>query len=207
MPSLTIRSFAELLNLPAHAQARILAEQKYPKQGPQSFKTPYYQQALVGIRAFYKAGNDVEQLTRAAAKIEAFTQETKRDNNLRILSSFKQDELASRKLKIAPAKHLSFTVDDVVLRFSPDLNGQENGAEQLFLLHYRSKPLEPEMARTTLELVHWALEISGSPVSTKQLEYIDLFTNKPYAITKRRSSTIAVAEQNLKIIQTLWPTL
>ena len=37
---------AEMLELPAHAQARILREQKYPKQAPQVFRTPYYQPAL-----------------------------------------------------------------------------------------------------------------------------------------------------------------
>lgn len=206
-PSLTIRAFAELLNLPVQTQARVLKEQKYPKQGPQAFKMPYYQQALAGIRGFYKAGNDIEKLTRAAEKIETFKQEAKRDNNLRILNSFKQDELSSRKLQIGRVKHLRFTANDVVLRFSPDLNGQENGVERLFLLHYRSKPLDPELARTTLEIVHWTLENLGSPVDTEQLEYIDLFTNRPYFIEERRISTISAVKQGLKIIQELWPTL
>lgn len=46
MPSLSVRAMAEMLELPAHAQARILREQKYPKQAPQVFRTPYYQPAL-----------------------------------------------------------------------------------------------------------------------------------------------------------------
>jgi hypothetical protein len=207
MPSLTIRSFAELLNLPAHAQARILTEQKYPKQGPQSFKTPYYQQAISGIRSFYKFGSNSSQLALAVARIEAFKQEAKRDNNLRVLNSFRLSDLAKRKLAIATTKHLSFKTDDIVLRFSPDLNGEENGTERFLLLHYRANTLSPDLARTTLELTHWALESAGTPISTKQLEYIDLFTGNTYSISKRRASTITAAQQNLKIIQTLWPTL
>lgn len=207
MPSLTIRSFAEMLNLPAHAQARLLTEQKYPKQGPQTFKTPYYQQALSGIRSFYKAGNDSKQLALAATRIEAFKQEAKRDNNLRILSSFKQSELSSRQLQLTGAKHVSFNAQDVVLRFSPDLSGVENGVNRFLMLHCRAQPLEPELARTTLELVHWTLENGGTPTSAKQLEYVDLFTGKTYSIAKRRPSTITAAEQNLKIIQALWPVL
>lgn len=207
MPSLTVRSFAELLNLPAHAQARILTEQKYPKQGPQSFKTPYYQQALSGIRAFYKAGNDAGQLAIAATRIEAFDQEARRDHNLRILNSFKQTDLPSRKLKVTGTKHVNFQVHDVVLRFSPDLNGIEGGKERYLLLHYRAQPLNQELARTTLELVHWALEGAGSLASPKQLEYVDLFTGAVHTIAKRRTSTVTAAEQNLKIIKALWPTL
>jgi len=207
MPSLTIRSFAELLNLPAHAQVRILSEQKYPKQGSQSFKTPYYQQALRGIRSFYKAGRNSEQLALAAARIEAFTQESKRDNNLRIINSFKQSDLSKRNLQIGSVKRLAITAQDVVLRFSPDLSGDESGTERFILLHCRALPLDPELARTTLELVHWGLECGGEEASTKQLEYVDLFTGKTHSIGKRRISTITAAKQNLKIIQTLWPTL
>jgi hypothetical protein len=31
-----------------------LYDQKYPKQHPQSFRTPYYQRALSGIRDYYR---------------------------------------------------------------------------------------------------------------------------------------------------------
>jgi hypothetical protein len=46
MPELTVRSFAELVHLPAYEQSRILYEQKYPRQAPQTFKSPYYAVAL-----------------------------------------------------------------------------------------------------------------------------------------------------------------
>lgn len=206
MPNLTIRSFAELLDLPAHAQARILAEQKYPKQGPQFFKTPYYQQALSGIRSFYRAGNDLGQLSLAASRIEGFQQEAKRDNNLRVLNSFKASTLAKRKLQVGAAKHLSFKTNEVVLRISTDINGNEDGKEKLVMLHCRAQPLDPDLARKTLELVHWGLERAGSPVGMQQLEYFDLFTGTAYSISSRRKTTISAAEQSVKIIQAIWPT-
>lgn len=207
MPSLTIRSFAELLNLPAHVQARLLTEQKYPKQGPPAFKTPYYQKASLGIRAYYKAGNDLAQITIAKAGIEGLKQDAKRDNNLRVLGSFVASGLAKRALQVGKATHLSMQWQDVQLRFSPDLHGNENGAERLMLLNYRAQPLDPDLARTTLELAHWALEYAGSPKTFKQLEYVDLFTNQSFTISKRRTTTVSAAEQNLKIIQAIWPTL
>lgn len=207
MPSLTVRSFAEMLDLPAHAQARILTEQKYPKQGPPAFKTPYYQQAIAGIRAFYKAGNDDAQLVQAAAKIEAFTQDAKRDNNLRILGSFRKSELFARHLKIDATKHLTYSTQGVDVRFSPDVSYKSNGTERILILHYRAQALDADLARTTLELAHWALHGAGMPIDAKRLEYFDLFQGKSHSIVKPRASTIKAAEQNLKIIQALWPTL
>lgn len=207
MPSLTVRAFAEMLDLPAHAQARILTEQKYPKQGPQAFKTPYYQQALAGIRAYYKAGNDDAKLAAAAARIEGFTQEAKRDNNLRILGCFRHSELFARKLKIDPTKHLTFSAQGVDLRFSPDISYQDEGSERILLLHYRAQPLDAELARRTLELAYWALQGAKTPIEAKRLEYFDLFAVKSYSISKPRTGTIKAAEQSLKIIQALWPSL
>lgn len=207
MPSLTVRSFAEMLGLPAHAQARILTEQKYPKQGPQAFKTPYYQQSLAGIRAFYKAGNDEAQLAQAAKRIEGFSQNAKRDNNLRILGSFRQSELFLRKLQVDAIKHLTFTTKGVDLRFSPDVSYTENGDQRMLLLHYRAQPLDPELARTTLELAHWALNGAGMPVEAKRLEYFDLFSVKSFSIERCRTTTVRAAEQNVKIIQALWQSI
>lgn len=64
--------------MPALAQMRILAGQKYPKQEPQVFRTPYYQPALQGIKNYYKAGNAISELTTALSKVEAFSLDAKR---------------------------------------------------------------------------------------------------------------------------------
>jgi len=204
MPSLTVRAFAELLELPAHRQARILTEQKYPKQGPQSFKAPYYQQALTGIRAFFRAGNDMSQLALAAARIEGFRQESKRDNNLRVLNGFRSSELAARRLALGPARRVRVEAHDVQLRFSPDLAGQIDRAERFILLHCRAGPLNPELARTTLELSHWVLERAGQVPPLDQLEYIDLQGGNSYSISGRRVETIEAAEQALVQIKEIW---
>ena len=50
IPRITVRAFAELLNLPAYEQVRILHDQKYPRRQPQVFRVPFYQPALHGIR-------------------------------------------------------------------------------------------------------------------------------------------------------------
>jgi hypothetical protein len=54
-----------MLRLPAYEQSRLLYDQKYPKQQPQSFRTPYYQRALSGIREYYREANDGKILSAA----------------------------------------------------------------------------------------------------------------------------------------------
>lgn len=193
--------------MPASAQARMLYAQKHPKDAPQAFKTPYYQQALSGIRNFYRGGNDSSQLALATSKIESIKQEARREHNLRILNSFKLSELYGRKFELGTAKTFSRTVDDVELKLSPDLKGLEAGTDRIVLLNLRSQPLNPALAKTTLELVHWLIEPLSPSVTYDSIEYVDLFKNTSYRIKSRRASTIADAKDNLKIIKALWPTL
>jgi hypothetical protein len=207
MPSLTVRSMAEMLNLPAHAQARILSEQKHPKQAPQVFRTPYYQQALAGIRQYYKAGRDHSKLTLAALKCEEFEQESKRDHNLRVLNSFKASELAARDLLLTAKNLTKLALNNVELRLMPDLAATEGGKPRIVFLNFRGHALDPEVARLTLEIADWVFEKNQIPIGTKNLEYVDLFKGKAYAIAKRRASTIKAVTQNFKIIEALWPTL
>jgi hypothetical protein len=207
MPSLTVRALAEMLNLPAHAQARILSEQKHPKNAPQVFRAPYYQQALVGIRSYYKGGKDLSKIALAAAKCEAFKQESKRDHNLRVLNSFKASELAARTLVLAPKKVIRLTQGNVELKLTPDLEAMENGQPRALFLNLRGQAMDPELARVTLEIAHWVLEKNQLPAAADNLEYVDLFKGHRYVLGKRRASTIKAVTQNFKIIETLWPTL
>jgi hypothetical protein len=207
IPSLTVRSFAEMLNLPAYTQARILTEQKHPKQAPQVFRTPYYQYALTGIRSYYKADNDPAQLALAAAKVEALKKDARRDHNLRILNSFKLSDMRLRQFKLAPSKTVAHTIADIELRLSPDLRGVADGKELITFLNLRAQPLDTDLARTTIELAHWLLEKHGVEIPLKRIEFVDLFKGTTHTISKRRATTITAATQNLKIIQTLWPSL
>lgn len=207
MPSLTVRSLAEMLNLPAHAQARILSEQKYPKNAPQSFRTPYYQQALTGIRSYYKGGKDPSRLAIAAAKCETFKQESKRDHNLRVLNSFKASELSARSLILEPKQVIRLKEGSVELKLTPDLEAMEEGVPRAVFLNLRGQVLDPELARVTLEIAHWVLEKNQLPVTSNRLEYFDLYKGQRHLLGKRRASTIKAVTDTFKIIETLWPTL
>lgn len=207
MPSLSVRSLAEMLNLPAHAQARILTEQKHPKQAPQVFRTPYYQQSLAAIRAFYKSGNQKAELLAFETKMEAIKQEARRENNLRVLRSFRKSDFAQRTIQLSTNKNIKYTSGEVELRLSPDLNGIESGKLKLLFLNFRSHALDADVAKNTIEITHWLLEQAGHELPIKNIQYIDLYTETTFEVSKRRASTVKAVSENLKIIETLWPSL
>lgn len=207
MPSLSVRSLAEMLNLPAHAQARILTEQKHPKQAPQVFRTPYYQQSLAAIRAFYKSGNQKAELLEFEAKMEAIKQEARRENNLRVLRSFRKSDLSKRNIELLANKSIKHHIGSVELRLSPDLSGVEGGDAKFLFINFRAQALEPELARSTIEITHWLLEQAGHELPINDIQYVDLYAEVTFVIPKRRASTVKAVSENLKIIEALWPTL
>src|SRR5438874_12773070 len=120
MPSLSVRAFAELMGPPAYEYARILHEQKYPKQQPQVFRTPFYLPALSAIRNFYRAENDLTVLAAARQSIGLLKLETRRESNIRVLRSFEHSKQARRRLQVAAnPKHVAI-VRQVELRLGLD---------------------------------------------------------------------------------------
>lgn len=207
MPSLTVRAMAEMLRQPAYAQARILADQKYPKQEPQVFRTPYYQQALTGIRNFYRSGNNPSQITTALSKIESLGQEARRLNNSRVINSFQKSPIFGRPLVLQKVPHWKSSLGTVEFKLSPDLSVIEDDENRLLFLNFRNAKLDPEIAKLTLEISHWVLESNDIKVPIDHIEYVDLFTDAIYSVTKRRAATTKVVTESAKIIEALWPTL
>lgn len=206
-PSLTVKAAAEMLALPAHSQSRILTEQKYPKVGSQAFKTPYYRTAVSGIAAFFRNGGSPRLLEVARSKAEGLAQESKKKNNLRVLSAFEKSDFARRDFSVATSPRISASIDNVTLRLSPDLRLVEHGTPSVVYLNCRGRAVDPDAARRTLEIAHWVLEETGEPIKISQLEYVDLFRNTSYTFKTRRLTTISTLKQNARIIDALWPAL
>jgi len=95
-PRLTVRSIAEIVRKPARERASVLRRQKYPKQVPQKFQTHYYSRALTAIRTFYREDNNPAVLRAARRTFESFTQETRRENNKRVIDHFERMPRSSR---------------------------------------------------------------------------------------------------------------
>jgi hypothetical protein len=207
-PRLTVRAFAELLALPAYAQLRILQEQKYPRNEPQTFKLPYYAPALTAIREYYRADNDARALATARQDIASIKLASKRDNNLRVLHQFEGSKEAVRQLKPHSLFTKTATIGNTVLSLRFDLVASEAGKPRLVFYNCRQSAMDGEIARITLELAHWVLEQQGGTADLKRLQLVDLpSTARAHSYATRRPTTMRKAQQTARVIEALWDTI
>lgn len=207
MPSLSVRAFAELIGLPAYEYARILHEQKYPKQQPQVFRTPFYAPALSAIRNYYRAGNDLTVLSAARQAIGQLKLDTRRESNMRVLRSFERSRQARRMFQVAANPRRVATVKHVELRLGLDMSAIEKGQPRPIYYNCRTTTLDKDLAHTTLDLAHWVLEENGIALLAKALEYVDLTDGRVYHIQKRRTKTLKRLREVARVIEALWPTI
>lgn len=208
MPNLTVRSFAEMISLPAYQQSRILLEQKYPKKEPQVFKIPYYSESLSAIRKFYSNNNDKAVLSNAINHFQkSIKLDTKRNNNIRVISSFSKNSVSKRKLQIQPNRRYKMELGKVIIKLSFDLTVLEGKIKKFILVNFRNAPLDNEFARLSLELSQHIMKTNGVIIELKNLEFIDLFSDKKFCFAKSRKTTVTKLNQNVSIIEALWNTI
>lgn len=206
-PKLNVRALAEMLEMPAYKQQRILYEQKYPKQEPQVFRTPYYQRALHGIRGFYGAGNDDSALLIARNEVQNIANTSRRANNLRVLDAFAASSQRKRKLQPIANKRYSAMTGSVEIRLSPDLQALEKGDLRIIYFNCRAAAISEEVATLTVEIAHWVCTQNQVGAAVDQIEVIDLFSGKRYRKNGVRASTLKAVKGNAKIIEALWSTV
>ncbi len=113
MARLTVKALAELSNKPAQDQLKTLHEQKYPKEGAQAFRVPYYRRASNAIKKYYDNGNDEAVITTAISACESLNLAHMRKHNIRVLNSFRSGSHAQREVSLAkPPGVLSSSLHD-----------------------------------------------------------------------------------------------
>jgi hypothetical protein len=207
MPRLSAKAAAELLNLPAYEQLRILTEQKYPKQQPQAFRTPFYQPSLRAIRDFYRGKNNAASLAAARSEINKLAAEPRRRNNHRVLDYFERTPEYVRQLTVRPAKRFDAAVGSVEIKLSPDLLVYEDEKPKVLYYNLRAAAVEQELAKTTVEIAHWIFEENGLRIPIRNIEYVDLVTGRRHRTTSRRSTTLRRLRANAKVIEALWNSI
>ena len=208
MIRLTVRSFAELLHLPAHAQVRILNEQKYPRREPQVFKVPFYQVAVTGIRNFYDSDCDPRQLAAARARAALLRPAQKRTSNERALRSFERSSQADRVIRPTPTPTYRARLNrEIELRVRFDIEGLEDDTPHRILYNLRNVQVDAEVAASTLHISYWVLGENGLVVPIRTLELVDLLTDDTYSVSRQSQRTLRLMEENARIIGTLWPSL
>jgi hypothetical protein len=208
-PVLTVRAFAEMLELPLYQQVRILTEQKYPRQAPASYRVPYYRPALQAIRNFYNSARQTQVILDAIASIQASGMPPARiENNVRVLTDLQRTRQMRRHLTPRPTRRIRSDFTGVELKLTPDLVGAEGQAEKTIFYNFRQAKLTSSVARVTLELAAWVLRHVGSAVELGSLEYVDLADRgKVRQISGIRSLTIRRAQQNARAIRQIWDGL
>ena len=209
MPSLTVRSFAEMLTLPMYKQLSTLESQKYPKRASAFFRVQYYRPAIQAIRDFYNAGSSNNVLVQAISDIRSSTMpESRKDNNIRVIRHFRSSRQRRRSLAIQHPRTLRVSFHGIILRYTPDVLAI-NGQKQTHILYnFQQTEIDPDDARTTLEMVHTILFTSGARMSNVTLEYVDLNRrNLVHTIRSVRVLTVRRAQQNARAIGHLWATI
>jgi hypothetical protein len=208
MPTLSTRAFAEMLSLTVYQQTRVLLEQKYPQKAPQVFKIPFYRSALSAIRKYYESENDPNVLNQSINDImSANTIPAKKENNIRVLNCFAKSKQANRKLVLLANKKYSVTIGEVNIRLSFDFTAYDGKSAKYIYYNFRNALLDEEAARLSLEISYYVMKANEIKAEMKDLEYIDLFSDKVYSYTSPRKTTSVKVKQNINIIDALWNTV
>jgi hypothetical protein len=193
MPHLTVKAAAELLQMPAYEQMRILIEQKHPKSGSQVFRTPFYSPALNGIREYYRSGNDRLALQQAKSKLKTIKLPAKRTNNERVLTSFEGGQQAKRAMNPVSRIKVVSRIGSVDFKLSLDLLAHENGKARYIYYNLRNSAADSEIAKSTIDIAHWVLTSEGSLCpsnrsSTSTSQATESIEQSPAEIALLRSS-------------------
>ncbi|MEL7485348.1 MAG: hypothetical protein AAFN41_13475 [Planctomycetota bacterium] len=209
-PSLTVRSFAEMIHMPAYEQMRILAEQKYPADDPARHRVPYYCEAKAAIRRFYRQDNnplvvgDVQRHLQARGKTAS---RARAGHNSRVLEAFLESPEAHRRLEVRSFGTRKRSLHGVDLRLTFDLVADEKGKVKFKYYNMRVDEMDEELIRSTLELSSHLMAAEQIPHRFCDLEYFDFESGRLYRWSRPRKRTLQRAAKNADLVKTLWPTL
>lgn len=204
-PRLSDRNLARFMRMSASRQMRFLHDQKYPKGTPQVFMQPYYAKALAGIREVMKRG--LPGIIDARAKMQGITQETRRNNSLRVLESFITSPHANRRLKIISGHRYQAYARNLEVRFSPHVVAMDGDEVRYIYFHEKRVQCDQEEARLTLEFGYWVLMQNGVDARPHQFELIDLFSGRYFQGQPIRPKTLKMLDDMAQYIESQWPTI
>lgn len=208
MPSVSAKSMAEMMSLPGYAQMSILASQKYPKKAPNAFRVPYYSPATAAFRAAYRAEDAHAVLMDALAKAATKKLQHQRDNLERVIRAFDASPQSERILNSIRVPRIDASVGAVLLRASPDLEGQDNkGSRKVIYFHCGSLKFDAEAAKRLLEISHWIYEQNEIDIDPAAFEMIDVSAGVLHRVKTVRPTTIKNMKSTSKLIEQLWEGL
>lgn len=210
MPVLTVRSFAEMINLPMYSQYKILHEQKYPKDESNVFKVPFYKPSIDIIKKYFKYNKDKTIIENwIKTEVERIKPQSKSINNKRVVSKFISSPISTRNLTLINRNYsyTAYPLEKVELKLHFDIEGSENGQPIFIFINFRGTKIDEQIAKDTLSLTYWILEKNGINCKISQLEYIDLAADIVFRVKKQSISTIKKMNNNALVVKTLWDSI
>lgn len=207
MPKLTVRSLAEMLDMTAYEQVRVLTEQKYPAAGSAPFRAAYYGPALAAINRHYRVPGSTQG--SSAVALSKLNPPSKAQHNLRVLSSFYASAQAARQMSPVASVSDVLAIGSVAvkLKLKFDFCGTEMGHSRYVFYNCRAVAIDVDTAKKTLEIAHMCMSSNTRPIQFGELEYVDLVTGAVHKIIRVRVRTASQVNANAKIITTLWPSI
>jgi hypothetical protein len=210
MPSLTVRSFAEMIHLPMYAQYRILHEQKYPNDEPSAFKIPFYKPSIEIIKQYYQNNNDKSIITNwLQYSAPLLRPESKRINNIRVATTFLKSQQSRRHFEIQKRRDtiIAYPKQDVALKLYFDIEAVENNNRIYQFYNVRNTPIDENIAKDTLFLAYWIMEQNDYSCSIQQLEFIDFVGDNIYKVSRKSKKAIINMYNNATIIEAIWNSI
>lgn len=204
MPRLNARAAAEMLKLPAYEQLRILLEQKYPKQGSQPFRIPYYRPVVSAISDYYLAEKDGAVLMQALNDFQSVGQLTRRAQLVRAINQFEGSAPARRKLRPVKNYKTAASIGGVEIRTSADIQALEGSDHRVLYVNCKQVPLDADYAQRLAEVAQWIYAENGIDLPLDSFEILDLASKRFLRFSRRRPSTLRLLRQNAKVIEALW---
>ena len=209
MPKLTVKSYAEMMHLPAYSQMRILTEQKYPDDDLNIWRMPFYKHSLDTIKLYHLNSNDTKILSAGIHDCINLAPKPKKDNNKRVLQDYRNSPHASRNLGFISKKktYKAHPKQNIELKLTFDLEAIENKKPKRIFFNFRNIAIDPDIAKDTIQIAHWVLCKTDPSSNIKDIEFIDLCEGIVYKANTVSTKSLSRFMSNAKVVEALWATI
>lgn len=184
MISLTLKGLAKFMVATPANQRKVLRDFKYPKEEglPQAM---YYREARDFIYAFHKNNHPPQWLREQADRLRTLANSSagqtrsRLANNARPLEAYRA-HFSRRRFQILKDLSLSFVLQGVRIKVTPDLHVREGAVEKIIKLEFTVKPPQDRAVRIVSQGMYEAAILNNLQLPSSAVLYIDVPRGRTY---------------------------